>query len=88
MSEKEYTKFFAKDKEVGIMPTIELLECERIAYINEMEEYLQKLKNMEYNQAKKVSFENLKKSKIIDENGEFTEHYECMQMNIPKKKGR
>ncbi len=86
MREKEHINLYTKDKEVDIMPTIELLEHERVAYINGMEEYLQRLKNMEHSQAKKVSFENLKKSKIIGENGEFTEHYESMQINMSKKR--
>ncbi|MCM1231266.1 MAG: hypothetical protein NC489_14190 [Ruminococcus flavefaciens] len=69
------------ESEVDFMPSVELIECEKIAYINGMKEYLQKLKKMEHNQAKKVSLENLKKSKIIDENGEFTEHYEHIRTN-------
>lgn len=48
----------ANDKGVDIMPAIELVECERAAYIKGMEEYLQKLKIMGYNEA-------LKKSKKI-----------------------
>lgn len=63
------------EREVDIMPSIELIECEKVAYINGMKDYLQRLKGMERSQAKKVSLENLKKSKIIGENGEFTEHY-------------
>jgi len=86
MRKKEYINLHTKEKEVDIMPTIELLECERVAYINGMKEYLQRLKSMEHSQAKKLSLENLKKSEIIGENGEFTEHYECLQMNIPPKR--
>ncbi len=68
------------------MPSVDLIECEKVAYINGMKEYLQKLKKMEQSQAKKISFENLKKSKIIGENGEFTEHYEYMRMSVQKKR--
>lgn len=65
-----------RESEVEVMPSVELVECEKIAYINGMKEYLQRLKSMEHNQAMKVSLDNLKKSKIIGENGEFTEHYQ------------
>lgn len=75
-----------REREVDIMPSVELIECEKVAYVNGMREYLQKLKSMERNQAKKVSLENLKKSNIIGENGEFTEHYEYMRMNVQKKR--
>ncbi len=67
------------------MPSVELIECEKVAYINEMKEYLQKLKSMELSQAKEVSLENLKESKIIDENGEFTEHYGYMRISEQKR---
>ena len=63
------------DKEVDIMPTIELVECERTAYIKGMEDYLQKLKLMAYNEALRESKRNLKSSNIIREDGEFTERY-------------
>lgn len=86
MSDKDVESFYEKDKEVNVMPSVELIECEKVAYINGMKEYLQKLKSMEHSQAKKVSFENLKKSKIIGENGEFTEHYECMRMSAQRKR--
>lgn len=67
------------------MPSVELIECEKVAYINGMKEYLKQLKSMEQSQAKKISLENLKKSKIIGENGEFTEHYEYMRMSVHKR---
>lgn len=75
-----------RESEVDIMPSVELIESEKVAYINEMKKYLQKLKNMEHSQAKKVSLENLMKSNIIGENGEFTEHYEYMQISVQKKR--
>lgn len=68
------------------MPSVELFEREKVAYINGMKEYLQKLKNMEHSQAKKVSFENLKRSQIIGENGEYTEQDENMRINVHKKR--
>lgn len=74
-----------RESGVDVMPSVELVEYEKVAYINEMKEYLQKLKSMEYSQAKKISFENLKGSKIIDENGEFTEHYECVRISVQKR---
>ena len=58
------------------MPTIELIECERVAYVKQMEEYLSNLKNMNKKEAKKISYENLVKSEIITESGEFSERYE------------
>ena len=42
-----------EESEVGIMPSVDLIECEKIAYINEMKEYLQTLKGMEHGLAKK-----------------------------------
>ena len=46
---------------------------------------MEKLKSIDYSQAKKISLENLKNCKIIGENGEFTEHYECMRTSVQKK---
>ena len=86
MSEKDVESVYEEDKEVNVMPSVELVECEKVAYINGMKEYLQNLKSMEYGQAKKISFENLKNSKIIGENGEFTEHYEYMRMSVQNKR--
>ncbi|MCI9297137.1 MAG: hypothetical protein HFI10_06790 [Lachnospiraceae bacterium] len=85
MSSRDVDSFYKKDKEVNIMPSVELIECEKVAYINGMKEYLKQLKSMEQSQAKKISLENLKKSKIIGENGEFTEHYEYMRMSVQKR---
>lgn len=66
---------FTKDKEVIAMPSIELVEREKVAYINEMKEYLHSLKTMSEKDAKKASRENLIKSGILQENGELAEHY-------------
>ena len=85
MSSRDVDSFYKKDKEVNIMPSVELIECEKVAYINGMKEYLKQLKSMEQSQAKKISLENLKKSKIICENWVFTEHYEYMLMSLQKR---
>lgn len=71
-----------REREVDVMPSVELFEYEKIAYINEMKEYLKRLKSMEQSKAKEEALENLKKSKIIGENGEFTEHYECIRVYV------
>lgn len=68
-------KVHTKAKEVKGMPTMDMIECERVAYVNEMQKYLQNLKQMNRTEAQKKSFENLVQSQIIYENGEFTEHY-------------
>lgn len=75
-----------RESEVEIMPSVELIECEKVAYINGMKDYLNKLKSMEHDQAKKISLENLKKSKIIGDNGEFTEHYGYTRLSVQKKR--
>lgn len=63
------------EKEVNAMPAIELIEYERIAYIKEMKDYLSMLKALPGEEAVKKSRENLIKSNILQENGEFTEQY-------------
>ena len=68
--------FFANDKEVYYMPSVEMIEYERASYIKEMEDYLFNLKRMKKSEARKISHDNLVKSQIIKENGEFTERYE------------
>lgn len=91
MREEKKQNSSEKDKivnyeEVNIMPTIEMIECERVTYVREMEEYLQKLKKMDKSDAQKKSFENLVQSKIIHENGEFTERYEYTKKVLKKKR--
>lgn len=81
----EQEKLSTKDEEVNIMPTMEMIEYERVAYVNGMEEYLQKLKSMDKRDAKKKSFENLVQCKIIHENGEFTERYEHTKIVLQKR---
>ena len=73
------------DKEVDIMPTIELVECERTSYVKGMEDYLQKLKAMAYSEALRESKKNLKGSHIIREDGEFTERYPYSRMCAGQK---
>lgn len=84
MCSKDVKNFYKKDKVVNNMPSVKLIEHERVTYISEMEEYLNKLKKMEKNQARKISLENLKKSQIIGENGEFTEHYKFSRRKVIK----
>lgn len=62
-------------KDDDIMPTIELVEKERLSYIDEMEQYLENLKTMPKEKAVELSKKNLIESGIIDENCELTEHY-------------
>ena len=77
---------YDNDEEVTSMSPVELIECEKVAYINEMRNYLHNLKNMPKTEAKKVSHENLVKSKIITEDGCFTEQYEFTRVNIQRKR--
>lgn len=63
------------EDEVNIMPTIELVECERAAYIKGMENYLQNLRQMSSSEAVKKSKKNLEDCHIICEDGEFSERY-------------
>lgn len=51
-----------------------------------MKEYLKNLKGMSRVEAEKVSHDNLVKSRIIEENGEFTEQYQYARMNMQKKR--
>ena len=68
------------------MPTIEMIESERVAYVKEMEDYLKELKQMDKSDAQKKSFKNLVQSKIIYENGEFTEKYKYTKEVLQKKR--
>ncbi len=68
-------RFNTNEKEAEIMPAMELIEYERTEYIKEMEGYLHKLKKMPKQEAIKKSRENLIRSNIIQEDGEFTEQY-------------
>lgn len=76
--------FSAKEKEMRYMPSVEAIEYERTVYINEMKEYLSKLKKMEHETAREESLKNLIASQIIGENGEFTERYAFARMNAQK----
>lgn len=86
MDSKDVENSHEEDKEANIMPSVEIIECERVAYIKEMQEYLKNLKGMEQSQAKKVSLENLMRSQIIGENGEYTDRYEFTRMCVQKKR--
>ena len=70
----------ANAKEVDVMPTIELVEYERTAYIKGMEAYLQNLKSMDHSEALRKSKRNLQGSHIIQEDGEFTDRYPYSRM--------
>ena len=72
-------------REVDAMPTIELLECERVAYVKEMKNYLQKLKALPNNEAIKRSRINLQDCNIIERNGEFTDRYRNSKKNLKNK---
>jgi len=78
-------KQYTKEKEVGLMSPMEILEQERVAYVDEMQEYLHRLKQMNKIEAQKISFNNLVQSQIIYENGEFTEHYESSKNILSRK---
>ena len=82
MDIKKQSQIYTNEKEGCIMSPMEMLECERVAYVNGMEEYLQKLKSMDKKEAQKISFNNLVQSQIIYENGEFTEHYESSKNTL------
>lgn len=58
------------------MLSVDTIELEKVIYVQEMKDYLEKLKKMNRNKAKKKSFNNLVKSQIINKNGKFTEHYQ------------
>lgn len=80
------TKKVLKDaKEVDAMPTIESLECERVAYVNGMKDYLQKLKALPSSEAIKRSRINLQNCNIIERNGEFTDQYRYSKINTINK---
>ena len=50
---------------------METIGYERVAYIEKMKTYLNNLKSMDKSVAAKISRENLIKSEIIMENGDF-----------------
>lgn len=64
-----------KETEVDIMPAVESIERERVAYVDGMDAYLRNLKKMRKTEAKKKSHANLVKCQILKENGEFTDRY-------------
>lgn len=63
------------EEEVNAMPTIEMVEYDRVAYVKEMEDYIKKLKAMPNTEARKRSRMNLESCHIIQEDGEFSERY-------------
>lgn len=83
--EKLEDQLSANDKEVDIVPRIEQVEYERVAYIKGMEEYLKKLKEMPNSEAVKKSKISLMSCHIIEEDGEFTERYRYSRMHTKNK---
>lgn len=85
MTKRKLKEICTKDKEVDVMPTIELIEHERVTYVKEMQDYLQNLKRMNKREAQKKSFNNLVQSEIIHTDGEFTERYKYTKQILQKK---
>lgn len=73
--EKRQDGNVSTDEEVEDMPTVESVECERVAYIKGMEDYLRKLRLMTDSEAVKKSRKSLESCNIIQEDGEFSERY-------------
>lgn len=85
MKEEILVDSLTKDEEVNVMPPIELIEREKVTYVKEMQEYLYTLKKMSNEEAKRISHENLIKSQIIQDNGEFSERYRFSRINSQNK---
>lgn len=66
---------FTNDKEINIMPSVELVESERTSYIKGMKDYLQNLKQLPEDEAIKKAQKSLEGCHIIQADGEFTERY-------------
>ena len=75
----------AKDTEGDGMPTIEAVECQRVAYVKGMKDYLKKLKSMTNGEAVKRSRKSLESSNIIQEDGEFTDRYRYSRLHTEYK---
>lgn len=86
MKEETLADSLTKDKEVNVMPSIELIEREKVTYVKEMQEYLYALKKMSNEDVKRISQENLIKSQIIQDNGEFSERYRFSRINSQNKR--
>lgn len=67
------------------MPTMESIEYERVAYVKGMDNYLQKLKSMPADEAKKRAQLNLESCHIIQADGEFTERYQHSRRYFERK---
>ena len=66
---------YVKPKDTNDKDVTYMLEYERVNCVKEMQDYLRNLKKLSKNEAKEKSFQNLVKSEIICENGEFTERF-------------
>ena len=86
MTNKKMQNNNKRCKEVAVMPTIEAIEYERVAYIKEMNDYLQKLKNMQKREAKEVARKNLVECNILQEDGEYTARYAYTRMHMQAKR--
>lgn len=71
----------AKEKEVSDMPTIEMIEVEKTNYIQEMKNYLNKLQQLESEDAREASYQNLLNSGIIEKNGRYSRRYKYSREN-------
>ena len=83
---KTESKNTAKDKEVKIMSPIEMIEAEKINYINEMKDYLNRLKGLTPKEARETSYNNLLNSGIIEKDGKFSERYKYSRKNEENKR--
>lgn len=60
--------------------TMELVEQERAAYLKKLEDYLAELESMPLEELRRKALQNLVASKILKEDGSFTETYTCGKM--------
>lgn len=63
----------AKDGEIKMVS--QLLEKDRVAYINEMLDHVEQIKNMPKDKAKKEALDSLYRAGIVTKKGTFTAHY-------------
>ena len=61
-------------------PILEKYEPETLEYLKSMKKYIDDLRKMPEEDAQKIAKENLVKSGIMQENGEFTEEFSCLSL--------
>lgn len=88
MCKKKIQNHSTKDKEVIFMPTVEMIELEKTNYIKDMTEYLNKLKKLTENEAKRQSYQNLLNSGIIEKDGKYSMRYKYSRANEENKKNK